>query len=218
MSDRDRLIANPGRTELERVHTKRVEIKAVGITAKVRNETHAKTNHYIKESKCYFPIEKLRVYIYCPHFLKFAPIPGGFSIFGGIVVLGALKAVPVCFFVVCLLLFMFFCQHEWVNQKTLPIVHKQPFLDHQKSADEFYDVTITELNGIALQNYQAGIGFIELSQGKIQFQAFNKKAKKHMSDAKCQSRVLLLAYLVASIYNCYFAAVFSFEPDATRWW
>lgn len=208
MSDRDRLIANPGRIELERVHTKRIEVKEVGITVKGRNEIHAHTNHYIKQSKRYFPNEKLRIYINCPHFLKIAPIPGGFSIFGAIVVLGAPKAVPVTFFVVCLLLFMIFCQHEWVNQKTLPIVHKQRFLDRQRGLNEFYEVTITELDGIALQNYQAGIGFVELTRGKIQFQAFNKTAKKHMSDAKCQSRVLLLAYLVATIYNCYFVAAY----------
>ena len=208
MSDRDRLIANPGRTELERVHTKQVEIKDVGITADVRNEIHAYTNHYIKESKPYFPKEKLRFYINCPHFLKIIPIPGGFSVFGGIVVYGAPKVVPLFFLVVCLLLFMIFCQHEWVNQKTLPIVHKQPFLNHQKDLNNFYEVTITELDGIALRNYQAGIGFVELSWGKIQFQAFSKTAKKHMSDAKCQSRVLLLAYLVACIYNCYFVAAF----------
>lgn len=208
MSDRDRLIANPGKTELERLHTKRVETKDVGKTVKVRNELHEYTNHYIKTSKPYFPNEKLRVYIYCPHFLKIAPIPGGFSIFGGIVVLGAPKAAPVCFFVVCLLLFMIFCQHEWVNQKTLPIVHKQPFFNNQRGLNKFYEVTITELNGIALQNFQAGIGFVELSQGKIKFQAFNKTAKKHMSDAKCQSRVLLVAHLVASVYNGYFMAAY----------
>lgn len=208
MSDRDRLIANPGKTELGRVHTKRVETKDVGKTVKVRNELHEYTNHYIKTSKPYFPKEKLRVYIYCPHFLKIAPIPGGFSIFGGIVVLGAPKAAPVCFFVVCLLLFMIFCQHEWVNQKTLPIVHKQPFFNNQRGLNKFYEVTITELNGIALQNFQAGIGFVELSQGKIKFQAFNKTAKKHMSDAKCRSRVLLVAHLVASVYNGYFMAAY----------
>ena len=218
MSDRDRLIANPGRTQIGRVHAERVEVKDVGITVEVRDEIHAHTNHYIKQSKRYFPNEKLRVYIYCPHFLKITPIPGGFSVFGGIVVYGAPKAIPLFFFVVCLLLFLIFCQHEWVNQKTLPIVHKQPFFYDQRGLNCFYEVTITELDGIALQNYQAGIGFVEVTRGKIEFQAFNKKAKKHMSDAKCQSRVLLLAYLVASIYNCYFAAVFSFEPDATRWW
>ena len=103
---------------------------------------------------------------------------------------------------------MIFCQHEWVNQKTLPIVHKQPFFNNQRGLNKFYEVTITELNGIALQNFQAGIGFVELSQGKIKFQAFNKTAKKHMSDAKCQSRVLLVAYLVASVYNGYFMAAY----------
>lgn len=178
MSDRDRLIANPGRIELERVHTKRVEVKDVGVPVKVRNEIHAYTNHYIKQSKRYFPNEKLPIYINCPHFLRITPIPGGFSIFGGIVVFGVSKAVPAFFLVACLLLFMIFCQHEWVNQKTLPIVHKQPFLDDQKGLNKFYEVTITELDGIALQNCQAGIGFVKLSQGKIQIQAFNKRANK----------------------------------------
>lgn len=208
MSDRDRLIANPGRTELERVYTKRVEIKDVGITAKVRNEVHAHTNHFIKQSIHYFPNETLRTYINCPHFFKVAPIPGGFSVFGGIVVYGAPKAVPLFFLVVCLLLFMIFCQHEWVNLRTLPKVHKQPFSDRQESLNEFYELTITELDGIALQNYQAGIGFVEVTHGKIRFQVFNNIAKKHMSDAKWQSRVLLFAYFVASIYNCYFVAAF----------
>ena len=51
MSDRDRLIANPGRTEIERVRSKHIEIKDVGTTVKIRDEIHARTNHYIKQSK-----------------------------------------------------------------------------------------------------------------------------------------------------------------------
>lgn len=207
MSDRDRLIANPGRTKLERVHAKRVEIKDVGITVKVRNEIHAHTNHYIKQSKRYFPNEKLRIYINCPHFLKIAPIPGGFSIFGGIVVLGAPKAVPVFFFVVCLLLFMIFCQHEWVNQKTLPFVHKQPFLNLQKRFNEFYEVTITELDGIALQNYQAGIGFVELTlRVRSNFRHLTRPRRNtcptpNVSHGCCFSRTWWLLFITATLWQ-----------------
>jgi len=221
MSDRDRLTAYPGRTEVAVLHSsRRVEIKDFDVTAEVRNEIHARTNHYIKQSRPYFPNKKLRGYIYCPHFLKITPIPGGFSVFGAIVVYGAPKAVPLFFFITCVLLFLMFCQHEWVNQTTLPIVHKQPVLNNQESFNKFYEVTITELDGIALKNYRAGIGFVhsKLRWGEIRYQAFNKKAKKHMSDARCRSRILLFAYLVASLYNCYFSFVFSFEPGATRWW
>ena len=208
MSDRDRSVANPGRTEIERVRAEHIEIKNVGTTAKIRDEVHAHTNHYIKQSKPYFPNDKLLTYIDCPYFLRVARWLCFASLFGALVAAGASKFIPVSFLVACLLFFLFYCQHEWVNQKTLPVVHKQPFIPDQKLLNTFYEVTITELDGIALQNYQAGIGFVELSQGKIKFQAFNNTAKKDMSDAKCQSRLMLLLFLAASVYNCYFVAAY----------
>ena len=208
MSDRDRSVANPGRTEIERVRAEHIEIKNVGTTAKIRDEVHAHANHYIKQSKPYFPNDKLLTYIDCPYFLRVARWLCFASLFGALVAAGASKFIPVSFLVACLLFFLFYCQHEWVNQKTLPVVHKQPFLRDQRGNNKFYELTITELTGIALQNYQAGIGFVELSQGKIEFQAFNNTAKKHMSDAKCQSRLMLLLFLAAFIYNCYFVAAY----------
>ena len=208
MSDRDRLIANPGRTEIERVRSKHIEIKDVGTTIEVRDEIHAYTNHYIKQSKPYFPKDKLLTYIDCPYFLRVARCLCFASLFGALVAAGASKAIPVFFLVACLLFFLFYCQHEWVNQKTLPVVHKQCFRPRQKLLNKFYELTITELEGIALQNYQAGIGFVELSQGKIEYQEFNNTAKRHMSDAKSHSRLMLLLFLAASVYNCYFVAAY----------
>ena len=208
MSDRDRSVADPRRTEIERVRAEHIEIKDVGNAVKIRDEIHAHTNHYIKQSKPYFPNDKLLTYIDCPYFLRVARCLCFASLFGALVAAGASKFIPVFFLVACLLFFLFYCQHEWVNQKTLPVVHKQPFLPDQRVNNTFYEVTITELDGIALQNYQAGIGFVELSQGKIEFQAFNNTAKKHMSDAKCQSRLMLLLFLAAFVYNCYFVAAY----------
>ena len=208
MSDRDRLIANPGRIEIEQVHEEHIEIKDVGTTVTIRDEIHAHTNHYIQQSKRYFPKDKLHTYIDCPYFLRVARWLCFASLFGALVATGSSKFIPVFFLVACLLFFLFYCQHEWVNQKTLPVVHKQPFLRDQRGNNKFYELTITELTGIALQNYQAGIGFVELSQGKIKFQAFNNTAKKDMSDAKCQSRLMLLLFLAAFIYNCYFVAAY----------
>ena len=208
MSDRDRLIANPGRTEIEQVREEHIEIKDVGTTVTIRDEIHARTNHYIKQSKRYFPKDKLPTYIDCPYFLRVARWLCFVSLFGALVATGSSKFIPVFFLVACLLFFLFYCQHEWVNQKTLPVVHKQPFLPDQGDPNKFYEVTITKLTGIALQNYQAGIGFVQLSQGKIKFQAFNNTAKKYMSDAKCQSRLMLLLFLAASVYNCYFAVAY----------
>ena len=120
-------------------------------------------------------------------------------------------ALPIFFFIACLLFFCIYCQHELVNQKSLPVVLKQPVFDQsrQSSANEFYEVTVTELDGVALQNYQAGIGFVTLSQEKIKFQAFNETAIRRMSDAKGQSRLMLILFLMAVVYNCYFMAAYS---------
>ena len=84
---------------------------------------------------------------------------------------------------------------------SLPLVLKQPVFDSQRSLNEFYQLTVTELDGIALQNYQAGFGFIPLTPGKIKIQAFNRKAIRQMSDAKCQSRLMLFFFLLSVIYN-----------------
>ena len=203
MSDRDRLVAT-GRTEVERVRYTQVKIEDVGETVRVRDEMHAKSNHYIKQSRPYFPNEKLPTYIDCPYFLRIARVLCAASLFGALVSSGGSKVFPEFFFAACLLFFLFYCQHERVNQKSLPLVFKQPVFVHQESNNSIYEVTVTELDGIALQNYQAGIGFIELSRGKIRFQAFNTQAKKYMSDAKCHSRLMLLLFAMASAYNCYF--------------
>jgi len=210
MSDRDRLVTATGRTEVERVRYTQVKIEDVGgETVTVRDEMHAKANHYIKQSRPYFPNEKLPTYIDCRYFLRTARILCGASLFGALVTSGGSKGIPVFFFTACLLFFIFYCQHQWVNQKSLPVVFKQPVLSHQEHNNSFYEVTVTELDGIALQNYQAGIGFIELSRGKIRFQAFSPKAMKFMSDAKCHSRLMLLLFAMASAYNGYFVMAYS---------
>ena len=197
------------RTEVEGVQFRKVEVKETGKSVTVRDTSHARANHYIKQSRPYFPKEKLRTYIDCPNFLNFARGLCVASLFGALVAGGGSRAIPVIFLVACLLFFIIYCQHEMVNQKSLPFVKKQPVFDSQISGNSFYEVTVTELNGVALQNYQAGVGFIALSQGKIEFQAFNRNAIGSMSDARCQSRLMLVLFLAAAIYNCYFMVAYA---------
>ena len=195
-------------TEVERILCRKIEVKETGKSVTVRDTSHARANHCIKESRPYFPKEKLRTYIDCPNFLNFARWLFVTSLLGALVAVGLPKAIPISFLVVCLLLFIIYCQHENVNLKSLPFVLNQPVLDSQRTLNAFYEVTVTELNGVALQNYQAGVGFIALSQGKIKFQAFNRKAIGSMSDARRQSRLMLVLFLVGAIYNSYFIAAY----------
>ena len=94
--------------------------------------------------------------------------------------------------------FLIYCQHEWVNRKSRPFV-LQPVLDSQRTENSRYVATVTELDGIALQNYQAGVGFVQLPQGKIELQAFSKRAIWYMSNAECRSRLMLGFFFIGPV-------------------
>lgn len=88
MSDRDRLIA-PGRTEVAHVRFTEVKLEKVGGESdRVRDEAHAKANHYIKQSRPFFPRKKLPTYIHCPYLLQFARVLFVASLSGGLAAAG----------------------------------------------------------------------------------------------------------------------------------
>lgn len=197
------------RIELGQVKHTEIEVEEVGGSVTIRDEAHAKANHYIKESRPYFPHEKLPIYIDCPYFLKFARAFCLASVLGIWRVSGGSVIMQVVLFIGCLAFLTVYGQHELVNQRSLPTVLKQPVLAGQKSTNAFYEVTVTDLEGIALQNYQAGVGFVSVSQGKIKFQAFNKRAKKYMRRAIWNSRLMMVLFSVGAVYNCYFLVIYS---------
>lgn len=197
------------RIELGQVKHTEIEVEEVGGSVTIRDEAHAKANHYIKESRPYFPHEKLPIYIDCPYFLKFARAFCLVSVLGIWKVSGGSVIMQVVLFIGCLAFLTVYGQHELVNQRSLPTVLKQPVLAGQKSTNAFYEVTVTDLEGIALQNYQAGVGFVSVSQGKIKFQAFNKRAKKYMRRAIWNSRLMMVLFSVGAVYNCYFLVIYS---------
>lgn len=197
------------RIELGQVKHTEIEVEEVGGSVTIRDEAHAKANHYIKESRPYFPHEKLPIYIDCPYFLKFARAFCLASVLGIWKVSGGSVIMQVVLFIGCLVFLTVYGQHELVNQRSLPTVLKQPVLAGQKSTNAFYEVTVTDLEGIALQNYQAGVGFVSVSQGKIKFQAFNKRAKKYMRRAIWNSRLMMVLFSVGAVYNCYFLVIYS---------
>ena len=197
------------RIELGQVKHTEIEVEEVGGSVTIRDEAHAKANHYIKESRPYFPHEKLPIYIDCPYFLKFARAFCLASVLGIWRVSGGSVIMQVVLFIGCLAFLTVYGQHELVNQRSLPTVLKQPVLAGQKSTNAFYEVTVTDLEGIALQNYQAGVGFVSVSQGKIKFQACNKRAKKYMRRAIWNSRLMMVLFSVGAVYNCYFLVIYS---------
>ena len=131
---------------------------------------------------------------------------------------GYYKGAPFYCFFDCVIFIGIFCQHEVVNRKSLRIVLTQPVLDGQQKLNALYEVTVTELQGMALQNYRAGIGFVHVSEGKVKFQAFNRKAEQAMICARKTSRCMLILFLGSACFNFYFMITSSLVLAFTREW
>lgn len=56
----------------ERLKYRQIKVEEVGVHKELRDEVHAKANHYIEESRPYFPNAQLPKYIDCPYFLRVA--------------------------------------------------------------------------------------------------------------------------------------------------
>ena len=181
MSENDRLI-----TETRGIQHTRIAVEDV---------IYAYSNHFITQSRPYFR-RQLPTYIDCVCFLWltwamfWAPWLGALAHKGGYY-----KGVPFYCFSDCVIFIGIFCQHEIVNRKSLRIVLTQPVLDGQQKLNALYEVTVTELQGMALQNYRAGVGFVHVSEGKVKFQAFNRKAEQAMICARKTSRCMLIQFL-----------------------
>ena len=211
MSERDRLL--PGPTTLSGANYTQVSVKDVGRTITIGSAPHMQANHFINQTRKYFPRSKLETYFFAC-----------FSLFGAVMrllflvsCLGALsllggdyKLVPACLFVLCSTGIAVFAQHEVVNRKTLPVVFLQPTIDGQRSLNAFYRVTVTELSGLTLENYRAGVGFVQLAGGSVEFQAFNRQAIENIKRARRFSRIMLALFVCAAVYNLYFLMAVSF--------
>ena len=206
MSERDPLLPHTAVREVQ--HTQ-VTVKDVGKTVRIRNTVYAYSNHFITQSRPYFR-RRLTTYLDCVCFLFLTRLMFLASFLGALALKGGyFKGTPFYCFVVCAIFIGVFSQHEIVNRKSLPVVLSQPVFDGQLSLNALYEVTITELRGLALENYRAGIGFVNVSEGKVKFQAFNRKAVSAMKRARRNSRCMLVLFFCSACYNFYFIMVHS---------
>ena len=205
MSERDRLISGPV-TVSSANHTQ-VSVQDVGRSVDVGTAPHMQANHFIKQTRKYFPRSKLRTYLWAG-FSQFRAVVsliyiacslGALSILGG-----DYKIVPGCLLVLAVVWIAVFAQHEVVNRKTLPVVFRQPTINGQRSLNAFYRVTVTELSGLTLENYRAGIGYVQLSGGSVEFQAFNRQAIGNIKRARVFSRGMLYGFTVMALLNIFF--------------
>ena len=62
------------------------------------------------------------------------------------------------------------------NRKSLPLVKKQPLKNDLQTLNVLYEVTVAELEMIALSNYDMKIGFLKTNSGRVYFQVFHPAA------------------------------------------
>lgn len=210
MSERDPLLGRA--LNVRETNQTRVTVKDVGLPTVISTAPHSQTNHFIKQTRKYFPRQKLRTYVcsfpgfrFAAVLLLLASCLGALSLKAGYFI-----AAPAYCFLLCAIGLGIFFQHEVINRKSLPVLLLQPVFDGQRSLNAFYRVTVSQLNGITLENYRAGIGYLELSEGSIEFQAFNRRAVQSVRVARRFSRVLLFLFVCSAAYNLYFLMAVSF--------
>lgn len=206
MSERDPLILQTNVREVQ--HTE-VAIRGIGTSVVLRKDVYTHSNHLIIQSRPYFR-GNLPTYLYCPFFLKFAGLLFFASFLGALALEGGYyKGSPFYCFVVCAFFIAVFSQHEIVNMRSIPVVLMQPVFDGQIPLNALYEVTVTQLQGLALENYRAGIGFANVSEGKVKFQALSREAVRSLNRSRRTSRFMLFMFFCSACYNFYFMMVHS---------
>lgn len=110
-----------------------IRIEETGTSGNILiNSCHARANHFIKQSR---PNRKLWTYIQWPYFLSLSTLVLFYSSLGYIV---PIKEATLVFSIICAVFFLIYCQHELVNQTSLPVIllQFQPTANYQAGNKE----------------------------------------------------------------------------------
>lgn len=167
-----------------------------------RTSVHRYANVFIEESKPFYPGETLHIYRVPP--LWFIAVIFLFSFAGA----ASLTAAIICLIFDAPFVAVY-CQNEWVNRKSLPVVKKQKVVNDLQTLNALYEVTYAELEMMAISTDDTEIGLIRTAHEKFKFQVFHPAAFQIMDKAKRTSRIMLSLFLGASLYNIIFICVYS---------
>ena len=167
-----------------------------------RTSVHRYTNVFIEESKPFYPGETLHIYRVPP--LWVIAVIFVFSFAGA----ASLTAAIICLIFDAPFVAVY-CQNEWVNRKSLPVVKKQKVVNDLQTLNALYEVTYAELEMMAISTDDTEIGLIRTAHEKFKFQVFHPAAFQIMDKAKRTSRIMLSLFLGASLYNITFICVYS---------
>ena len=103
------------------------------------------------------------------------------------------------------------CNTNWSTENVVPLVKKQPFKIDLQTLNVLYEMTVAELEMIALSSYDMKIGFLKTNSGRVYFQVFHPAAFHIMDKAKRTSRIMLGVFLFLGVYNTIFTFLYSFK-------
>lgn len=183
-----------------RLSATNVSRRDYGIAVKIRNNCYVQTNHYIRSSRGFVrkPDGKLHEFWY---FFGMRGLFLSFVLLG--VALGWLHLISaIVFLLIGLLWVPVFAQHLFVIGYTMPYIMKQRVVSNreQLSVNKFVEYKITELEGVFLEAYQAGVGSavageIAGAEMTIKMQIFNERAQCYMY----KSMVLSIIFAILSL-------------------
>ena len=176
--------------------SEKIQVEQVGTTVFI-NGYYNRTNHYIHQSREYVGSAKLTRYINFPALI-------GLSVVSILISLAA-PALPILAFIMAgidLAWFCIFCQHMYVNVKTMPHMLRLPRVPNNilSSNNAFFEVTRENYRAVFAQQAQAGIGIIIAEKGTVKLHILTYKAVSYMKVVMVYSTIGLLATFALMIY------------------
>jgi len=174
-------------------------LKEYGQAVKVKESVYAATNHYIRQSRPFFPKKWLCVYVYFQRMRWLLVLLFFINLFSfdSLYLALGMDAINLIFILI-------FLQHQCVNCCTMSYVLKQPVDEKQIPRNTFLEISVRELYGVYAINHQRKIGAIACSEQKVRFQIFNKVAEMLMKHAKRYSNICFLVIICMAAYSGYF--------------
>jgi len=178
----------------------RLRVRSVGKRITLSGGIYGHVNHYIRQSRKYFPHRRLRTFAYfyyMPYIYIALIFPGSLLCFHFTTSL-LLAEFHLCFF-------LLYCQHVYVCLGTLRYVQMQPTAPNHSMtlANEHKEIDFEEYQMRFAATSNVGVGFVTHSAGKIKYQVFRQSSKEQLRRVTAMSLAgvltSFLAWLVCTI-------------------
>ena len=181
-------------------HT-RIEIKTTGFSVRIGENPHARTNHFIRQSRPYLESHKLREYWNCCGINMIAL----FNTWLFISIIGCLLYYIAAIVMVLanILWLCVFLQHQVVVYGTIPHILKQPIVPNNalNFLNDFVEIELHQVKGAYAASQDAGIGIIQSSQGKIKFHVLSEEAASNIRATRRYSIIGFSCSLLMVIFS-----------------